>query len=355
MGISLLLEARVKLEGVLLDLTELKTVVALAKQLRRRGEPIDAVIWNAAIGGWKPLDFMAKTKGAYAMLTDTLHACTYPDFVPSQSGLMTRPQLPQQQGGDSRLGQVFAANTFGHYMLTHYLSPLMTSSSRVVWVSSLNAYPSGLNFDDFQGVRTEMAYESSKRLTDILVLTSELPSTKPYTRSFLTSRGSDPPRMYLTQPGLFSSAISKLDWFNSIFMVLAFYLCQLIGSPWHNVVPYKAAVSAVWVTLAPPEQIEDMERIDGKGKWGSSTDYTGDERVARTEVEGWGFGGIVGKVPGGSVTTSKGRYRLLRETNRERREEFEDLGRQAWKEMENLRTEWEKTLEGVETNNIDDV
>ena len=49
MGISLLLEKRVKVEGVLVDLAQLVTVKALAQQLLQRGQKLDAVVWNAGI------------------------------------------------------------------------------------------------------------------------------------------------------------------------------------------------------------------------------------------------------------------------------------------------------------------
>jgi len=59
-------------------------------------------------------------------------------------------------------------------------------------------------------------------------------------------------------------------------------------------------------------------------------------------VQGWGYCGTPGVVPPGSVT--KGHYRGLQETTRERREEFEEVGRQVWKKMEEMRVQWEARL-----------
>lgn len=86
-----------------------------------------------------------------------------------------------------------------------------------------------------------------------------------------------------------------------------------------------------------------MEEEGGPGKWGSSTDTSGHERVARTEVEGWGYGGLVGEKGEGR----KGRMRRAKDLTREGKEEFEELGRLCWKKMEELREEWEERLAGT--------
>jgi 3-keto steroid reductase len=66
-------------------------------------------------------------------------------------------------------------------MLTHWLSPLFTPTSRIIWIGSVTTLPHFFSLSDIQCVRARGAYESSKRLTDLLVLTSEFPSTAPYT------------------------------------------------------------------------------------------------------------------------------------------------------------------------------
>ena len=84
-----------------------------------------------------------------------------------------------------------------------------------------------------------------------------------------------------------------------------------------------------------------MEEEGGAGKWGSGVDQMGEERVMRTEVEGWGYGGRVGDVGGRG---RKGRRRDVRDLTGREREAFEDDGRAAWREMEGLRMEWEGRL-----------
>ena len=84
-----------------------------------------------------------------------------------------------------------------------------------------------------------------------------------------------------------------------------------------------------------------MEEEGGVGKWGSCVSVRGEERVMRTEVEGWGVGGRVG----GQTGSVKGRMRGMEELDEEGRVKFEELGRTCWEEMERLRSEWDKRLE----------
>lgn len=123
--------------------------------------------------------------------------------------------------------------------------------------------------------------------------------------------------------------------------MLAFYVARWLGSPWHTISPYKGAVAPVWLALASQATLDGIEERDGQGKWGSSTDMWGRERVMRTEVDGWGFGGTVGAE---SRFGKRGRRREAKDLTVEEREKFEELGRQAWKEMEGLRVEWEERL-----------
>jgi 3-keto steroid reductase len=284
MGISLLLEKRVKIEGVLVDLAQLVTVKALAQQLLQRGQKLDAVVWNAGIGGWTGTNW---PWAIWTLLTDMLQASTWPTYQYSYVGSLAKQKGLKTSGqGDEAppaLGQVFAANVFGHYLLTHWLSPLFTPTSRIVWIGSVTALPHFFSLSDIQCLRAHDAYESSKRLTDLLVLTSELPSTAPYTQAFLATNTPQKPKMYVTHPGILATSIASVFWLLEPFMIAFFYLARWLGSPWHTVTAYKAAVSPVFCVLAPAEQLEEMEARDGKGKWGSAINSSGDERVARTE------------------------------------------------------------------------
>ena len=314
----------------------------------RRGQKLDAVVWNAGVAGWLGLNW---PKAIWSVCTDLLQAVTYPTYMTCDVGARTKKQVQElvstSEDEPEELGEVFTANVFGHYLLTHWLSPLMNRNTRIVWISSTGAVEEAFKIEDIQGLKSLAAYESSKRLTEILVLTSELEGTRIYTEKFFSTsqrqeeeEGGPPPTMLVTHPGVVATSISGLHWFLAFFMNMSFYIARWLGSPWHAIDPYKGAVAMAFTVLSP--ELLEAERVEGKGKWGSATSVQGDERVGRTEVQGWGFCGKIGVVPPGSVT--KGHYRGLQATTRERREEFEEVGRQAWKLMEEMRGEWEKRL-----------
>lgn len=126
-------------------------------------------------------------------------------------------------------------------------------------------------------------------------------------------------------------------------MVALMYVARWLGSPWHTCSAYKGACASVWLALIDQDEIEDLEMREGKGKWGSAVDGMGRERVMRTVVEGWGLGGRMGE---GELKGRKGTRREFREVGREEREGFEEVGRDAWREMEALRVLWEERMRG---------
>lgn len=323
----------------------------LAEELLGIGERFDAVVWNAGVAGWKGINWFG---AIWSVLTQLGQAVTFPDYMVCDVGKRAGRQVQKQKDSEGfegkveeeepALGEVFTANVFGHYMLTHWISPLLDQESRIVWISSTGAVHDAFRVEDIQGLKSLVAYESSKRLTELLALTAELPSTRTFTRDFFStaSQGAEDqrPRMLVTHPGVVATSISGLHWFLSIFMTLAFHLARILGSPWHAIDPYKGAVSMAFAVLSP--QIVELEEREGKGKWGSAANNRGEERVARTEVEGWGYCGKPGVVPPGSATT--GLYAKRKETTEESREEFEDIGRAVWREMEAMRVDWERRL-----------
>lgn len=353
----------------------------------------------------------------WQVLTDFFGALTSPAFKISEVGALAATQVRassqiQDQGNvsasanDPPLGKVFASNVFGHYVLSHDLTPLLRRApdhGRLVLISSLEAYDSAFSVNDIQSIEAPLAYEASKRLTDILALTSTFPSTAPFVQRFystdshpipqdtaaekipgpssttktsslenaaatesprlqpengthitLTDRtrplapsttspdASTLPTIYLVHPGVCATNIVPLPWALWLPFVATIYLARLLGSYWHCVTAYKGAAAPVWMTLSAKEELEDLEVSGGRGKWGSSCGVMGAERVRRTRVEGWGLGGEgTGEGEGGDGDED----RVMR-GRREGRERFEELGRKCWMGMEGLREEWEKRLKG---------
>ncbi|MCJ1302845.1 3-keto-steroid reductase [Hypocenomyce scalaris] len=344
-------DTRITFQPEQLDLTSLRSVQELSKKLLSALPSLDATILNAGYGGFTGLNWPV---AIWTILTGFPHSVTWPTYKLSGVGYVTKPQhgSTASDSNEPPLAKVFCSNVFGHYLLCHNLVPLLSrprhtspNRGRIIWISSLEAYASSFSLTDLQGLHSPAAYESSKRLTDILALTASLPSTKPWTDSFLSTppsaENAKKPKIYVTHPGICATAIIALPLLLQWAMTLAFYFARLVGSPWHTVSAYKGACAPVWVALASQSQLDSMEEEGGAGKWGSGVDQMGEERVMRTEVEGWGYGGRVGDVGGRG---RKGRRRDVRDLTGREREAFEDDGRAAWREMEGLRMEWEGRL-----------
>lgn len=327
---------------------------------------LDVIALNAGIGGWTGVNWFITIRD---VLWDVVDATTWPQFKISKIGALVKAQLPssEQGQGDGRqhdppLGEVFCSNVFGHYLLAHELMPLLSrpassgsqTGGKIIWISSIEAQPHSFSIDDIQGLQTKIPYESSKRLTDLVALTSDLPSVKrisaPYFDVTKTLTGPAKlkgrllkPRMYTTHPGVFTSDILPLPGILMILWKWVTVVARWCGSPWHPGDSFKAAVAPVWVALA------DQEVIDGLGgaavKWGSSADFWGEERAKKTEVGGWGWDGTLGAVVDGEKR--KGRHKQAVDLTAEAREDFEVLGGQCWKELEELRSKWEGLLKPV--------
>ncbi|KAK3081453.1 hypothetical protein LTS18_006537, partial [Coniosporium uncinatum] len=349
----------------------------LARKLEREGGRIDVAILNAGIGGWEGVNWGL---AVWKILTDWVNATTWPTFKRSGVGWVTRPQIEssharsdkqtnghaegkkrEDQEQEPPLGEVFCANVFGHYVLTHELAPLLSgrgdegSRGRIIWLSSLEAYAQSLHMEDLQAIENREAYESSKRTTDILAISSDFASTRPWVGAFLGIRHPNrqgkqetddtkdhvdaTPKQYVAHPGICATAIMPLSPFIQLLFVAGLYIARWLGSPWHTVMSYSGARAPVWLALSSQTELDEQEEREGKGKWGSGTDWWGNELVLRTEVEGWGWTGRVGE-----NVRPKGRWKGAKDLTDQAKEEFEQTTRDVWKYMEDLRREWDDRL-----------
>lgn len=351
---------RVSLQSELLDLTSLRSVRELSSRLLKTIPKLDAVVLNAGTGGFIGLNWPL---AIWSFLRHPVYAATWPTYKRSQVGVLTRPQVRSEKNGvwnqwneEPPLGEVFCANVFGHYVLSHDLVPLLAAhdgssehTGRIIWISTIEAHESCFSISDIQALRTPSTYESSKRLTDLLVLSSSLSSTSPWTSRYLSvpspSDGTPPKvKMYVSHPGVCATSIVPLHFLLSYAMTIVLYVARWLGSPWHTLTAYCGACAPVWLIMTPQSVLDRLEETDGPGKWGSATDLRGRERVTRTEVEGWGYGGVVGQ----DVRWRKGRKPGASDLTEEARQSFEELGRSCWKQMEALREDWEERLDTIQ-------
>lgn len=279
---------------------------------------------------------------------DVVYHTTHPHSAKVPIGQLAKPQLPsspidRSPSTEPAPGQVYLANVFGHYMLTHWLSPLFDSQTRINWVGSICATADALHLDDIQGLKTNLVYEGSKRLIELLVLTSELPSTASSVKDFLAASDSRP-KIYITHPGVCPTSIAALGWPLTIMMGLMLYASRLLGSRWHVVGAYKGAVSIVHCAIAPFDQLDERERVDGKGKWRSVVSARGHGEVLRADTEGWGYCGKVDVIKEDSMTSTVGKYRLHQPLTLETQSQFGRDGERAWKVLEQIKNEWNTLL-----------
>jgi 3-keto steroid reductase len=144
--------------------------------------------------------------------------------------------------------------------------------------------------------------------------------------------------MYVSHPGICGTSIVPLPFIIEYLMFASFYLARFLGSQWHTVTVEKGATAMVWLALAKQSTLDSMEEKEGVGKWGSATDFWGQERVERSEVAGWGWGGRLGEYK------RKGRDPYAQDVTEQSAEKFRESGKKCWAEMEKLRMEWEDRL-----------
>ncbi|KAJ3563206.1 hypothetical protein NPX13_g8281 [Xylaria arbuscula] len=325
---------------------------------------LDAALFNAGLGGWGGLDWL---EFARQFVTVGLVQCTtYPSF---KKALPTAVVLDSQKllGGDSSksgsppaLAEVFCANVFGHYILAHELLPVLSRANpsetpgRVVWTSSIDAgQKHHLDFDDFQASRYMAPYESSKRITDLICLTADLPSVNDVSESFFgsskTANKPIRPRFYLSHPGIVCTPIFPLNWFLFFWYWVVMHLSRLCGSPWHTVDVYTAACATTWLALADQSMLDATNAQHAK--WGSSVTRLGHTAPKKSEVEGWGWEGRIEddealkrEESKGILGNSVGRKWDATPLTEEKKAEFEMDGRRCWAELERLRNAWETAL-----------
>ncbi|TPX71160.1 hypothetical protein SpCBS45565_g01280 [Spizellomyces sp. 'palustris'] len=210
------------LQILIVDLSSTKSVFGACEEFKRRFSRLDYLILNAGI---LPCDHMNIKEGLKNLVTRPAYvAKTGGDFFSQRQGTVTAEGL----------GEVFAANVFGHYIMVKELEESMRGSPcpRILWFSSTTACPEFFSVGDFQCVRGDHPYESSKRLCELLAIDmhDELRQRNIY--SFVVS------------PGNCFTGLLDQGWIVAACWVGVLYLMRFLFISGCNITPRNGATSA---------------------------------------------------------------------------------------------------------------
>lgn len=157
-----------------------------------------------------------------------MKAVTYPRFKLQQAGLLS----------EEGLGYTWMCNVFGHFILvrvsyyircthsliarqTRRLQPVLQKSpwpARVIWTTSIDVEEdlAAFDFDDWQLVKTNRPYETSKYQISLVAKTLDIASAS----------SGNPVRHFVTHPGVTGTNIMSeyLGRIRQFLMILSFYI-----------------------------------------------------------------------------------------------------------------------------------
>ncbi|KAG1847544.1 NAD(P)-binding protein [Suillus subalutaceus] len=219
------------------DLSRIQTVFRFADEVIKTYPYVSHLICNAGVASFVSINWLLAIK-QFAM--DCVEAVTAPIYYTQEVGQVS------QDG----LGWVWQCNVFGHYVLfralkSHLAKYQTSTGARVIWMSSHESSPIYYDPTDWQLVKSAHSYESSKFQIDLIAHQLDQASLQ----------GSDklPTRHLTVLPGVAGTNIANalLGTFSSMCMFLSFYLARFLGSPYHLISAFKAAISAVHLSLVP--------------------------------------------------------------------------------------------------------
>ncbi|KZV71402.1 NAD(P)-binding protein [Peniophora sp. CONT] len=219
-----------------LDLASVSSTLDFCDDLKRSYPYISHLILNAGVAPFERIHWPSLGKQIF---TDLFGALTYPRYNIQHHGQLS----------DDGLGWVWQCNVFGHYVLARALEPMLAASARestgpgrVIWMSSLEAFPQFFDVDDWQLVKTQEPYQGSKYENDLI-------GAELNRRALLAHT---PVRHIIVHPGVVHTSIDLLliSAFLHHLKHIAFWLARCLGSPHHNISSWNGAMSAVHATIA---------------------------------------------------------------------------------------------------------
>ncbi|EIW82457.1 NAD(P)-binding protein [Coniophora puteana RWD-64-598 SS2] len=224
-----------------IDLASVHSIFLFADEVSQKYPYISHLVFNAGLACFSRINWSAAIQ---QLACDWVNAVTAPAFYVQDVGKLT----------PDHLGLVWQCNVFGHYVLFRLLEKTLAKCSnptgpRVLWMSSHESDSTFYDPQDWQLIKSAHSYQCSKYQIDMMSLHLDRQAVE------MHSADSQSPviRHFTVLPGVAGTNIasSLLGPLSSIGMFLAFYIARVLGSPYHLISSYKAAVSAVHLCLVP--------------------------------------------------------------------------------------------------------
>ncbi|KAF9386065.1 hypothetical protein CPB97_004151 [Podila verticillata] len=281
-----------ELKVELVDVGSVASVTKFIERIREQYTTIDYLFCNAGV---LPSDGIKWPK----LVTDLFMR---PMDLVTRSDVLVQPKQHLTEDG---IGNVLAANVFGHYLmikgLEDQLSKTEEDPGRVIWTSSMTAEKGSFDLNDWQGLESAAPYESSKWVTDLLAIrlnevwasgtslsrSGSLVSlteengrainrrvTRSASRNALGTTSSKKHIMSIsTQPGVVASGIGGLSYWIVMLRIALHYFIRVCGEKNQTITGYHGAHPNVYVALAP----NPRTTLDHHNKYGSQVERFGKE------------------------------------------------------------------------------
>lgn len=244
------------------DLLNPDSVFKFCDEFKRKFDRLDVLYANAGYYPVDSVDYLQSIRDLYAK----------PAEIFQTGGSCVRQKLGELT--EKELGVVFTSNVLSHFIMVRQLEQILsdTENSKVVWTASSSAQPEFFSLNDYQCLKGEHPYESSKRATDLLSCALNVHFAE--TASSMNRRGS-PIQSLLASPGnvitnMMQNAISV--WILWLVFVVG---RVLLGVNSNNIDPYNGAESLVRLCCATYKKSPEYV------KWHSVTDRLGNSSVEK--------------------------------------------------------------------------
>ncbi|KZT41237.1 hypothetical protein SISSUDRAFT_1017743 [Sistotremastrum suecicum HHB10207 ss-3] len=230
------------IEPIYCNLLDIKSIFRCTALIKQKFRYVSHLVLNAGINAVIGKDMLKFLK----------------DYIQSPISAVTSPKYLIESYGEispDGLGYVWQLNVFGHFVLYRALSQHMEVApfpmSQVLWMSSLDAIAKEYDSRDWQLIKTVKPYEASKYEVDLLSATLD---RIPRLGDEKQDGGPNLARIrhFTVHPGVVATQIGfriEKSWIDRLFKLILFYLARYLGSPYHTINPFYAAIVATYLIL----------------------------------------------------------------------------------------------------------